>query len=140
MNDPEDDVGLWLAKAYNDLRGAQRMIDIAPPILDLACYHCQQTAEKALKGFLVFKHAGFDRTHNLNYLLHLCATYDESFNNLMDDAELLTPYAVEVRYPGDAFAPPLEEAKKALEAVLKVWGFVLARLPTEYHPIPESPS
>ena len=43
----------WLTKAANDLRSARILgsTDAAP--LDTAIYHFQQTAEKAVKAFLV---------------------------------------------------------------------------------------
>ncbi len=41
----------WLTKANNDLRSAQRLIEIEPMILDTACFHCQQAVEKSLKAF-----------------------------------------------------------------------------------------
>ncbi|MBM4423955.1 MAG: HEPN domain-containing protein [Chloroflexi bacterium] len=134
MSAPEDDTRLWLIKAASDLMAAQRLIDIEPLILDAACFHCQQAAEKSLKAFLVHKSVRFDKTHNLAYLLGLCAPHDQQFNSLVELGDLLTPYAVEVRYPGDALAPPLEEAQEALKAANTIWDFVLARIPSEHHP------
>lgn len=40
----------WLAKAFNDLRASEVLIAASPPLLDEAVFHCQQAAEKALKG------------------------------------------------------------------------------------------
>lgn len=43
----------WLAKAERDYEAARRMIDEPrEPLLDAGVYHCQQAAEKALKGWL----------------------------------------------------------------------------------------
>ncbi|MFI5139251.1 MAG: HEPN domain-containing protein [Sphingobacteriales bacterium] len=36
----------WLNKAEHDLITAQRLLEIEPIILDNACFHCQQAAEK----------------------------------------------------------------------------------------------
>ena len=41
-----------MEKARRDLASAIRLLDGEPPYLDTAVYHCQQAAEKALKGFL----------------------------------------------------------------------------------------
>ena len=46
-------VGHWLRKARHDLRSAHRLYTDAPPLLGTAAYHCQQAAEKALKGWLM---------------------------------------------------------------------------------------
>lgn len=43
---------LWLGKAQRDLAAAVRLMAGDPPYADTAVYHCQQAAEKALKGFL----------------------------------------------------------------------------------------
>lgn len=43
----------WLAHASKDLRRARILISADPPDPDGALFHCQQAAEKALKGFLV---------------------------------------------------------------------------------------
>ena len=40
----------WLQKARRDLMAAQKLGLELP---DIAIYHCQQGAEKALKGFLI---------------------------------------------------------------------------------------
>lgn len=43
-------VKFWLRKAQRDLAVAQKLAADFP---DIAIYHCQQGAEKALKGFLI---------------------------------------------------------------------------------------
>jgi len=53
MDDAKRDlVHAWLIKALNDLRTARAVGNLAEGPLDTAIYHCQQAAEKALKGFL----------------------------------------------------------------------------------------
>ncbi len=133
MSAPRFSVPAWLEKARGDLAAARVLIDHRPAILDAACFHCQQSGEKALKAFLVFKNSEFEKSHNLVYLLDLCMVHDPEFDNLWPEAKLLTPYAVELRYPGDALSPPLAEAQLALDAATAIWNFVLSKLPTEYH-------
>ena len=41
----------WLKKALHDLAAARSLAEPDRPILDVAIYHCQQAAEKALKGY-----------------------------------------------------------------------------------------
>ena len=43
----------WFEKARKDLRCAQIDLAADPPAPEDALYHCQQAAEKALKGLLV---------------------------------------------------------------------------------------
>jgi HEPN domain-containing protein len=42
----------WFAKAFHDIRAAEALATASPPLSDEAVFHCQQAAEKALKGFL----------------------------------------------------------------------------------------
>jgi HEPN domain-containing protein len=44
----------WLLKAYSDLHTAGQIRGLPAGHLDAAIYHCQQAAEKTLKGFLVY--------------------------------------------------------------------------------------
>jgi HEPN domain-containing protein len=41
----------WLARADEDLRAVRPCLDAPPPVLGVAAYHCQQAAEKLIKGF-----------------------------------------------------------------------------------------
>ncbi len=43
----------WLLKAHSDLHTAQQIGSLPDGHLDAGIYHCQQAAEKSLKGFLV---------------------------------------------------------------------------------------
>ena len=61
MSPNPDEVREWLQNAKDDLFSAQILIEHAPPVLDTACFHCQQAVEKLLKAFLVWKavYSGF---------------------------------------------------------------------------------
>ena len=45
----------WLSRAASDLRAAEHEFPAVPPLLDDIVFHCQQAAEKALKGFLTWR-------------------------------------------------------------------------------------
>lgn len=129
-----DEIKAWLNKAHGDLLAAQILTEHSTLALGPAAFHCQQTAEKVLKAFLIFKTMSFDRVHNLVYLLDLCETVDPGFAALREAAERLTPYAVEVRYPGDMPEISIEEASQALVAAQAVWDYVRELLPGEFYP------
>ena len=61
-------------------------------------------------------------------LLELCATRDSSFKDELGDADTLTDYAVEIRYPDVTLAPGIEDAEAALEIVRKVKEVVLNKI------------
>lgn len=62
-----DEIRAWLNKASSDLLAAQILIKHSTLALGPAAFHCQQTAEKVLTAFLIFKAVPFDRVHNLVY-------------------------------------------------------------------------
>ncbi|MBS1253404.1 MAG: hypothetical protein MAG451_02453 [Anaerolineales bacterium] len=39
----------WLTKAFHDLESAEWLLARSDPLREAAAFHCQQTAEKALK-------------------------------------------------------------------------------------------
>ena len=126
---PMDEVREWLTKAEKDLLSARILLEHEPPVLETACFHCQQTVEKALKAFLVRKAVPFEKVHSLTYLLDLCEMQEPGFASLRDKAENLAPYAVEVRYPGEPMEISPEEAQEALATAETVWNFILNLIP-----------
>ena len=61
-------------------------------------------------------------------LLNLCEAIDDSFKEALSEADLLTDYAVEIRYPDEWYEPTIEEASQAFDITLKVKDFVLKKL------------
>jgi len=61
----------WMVKAWRDLETARRAADGTPPFYDVAVYHCQQAAEKAVKAFLVHRRKPYERTHDIEVLTDL---------------------------------------------------------------------
>jgi HEPN domain-containing protein len=118
----------WIAKARRDMEAAKRMIDCADPLLDTGAYHCQQAAEKALKGWLTFHGTGVIKTHDLVHLIRECARMDSGFLELIEMADFLSPFAVDFRYPGDLFEPPKEEADAAMHFAEKIVVFVEGKI------------
>jgi len=90
----------WLTYAKSDLITAKNMFEnVYPRETEIACFHCQQCAEKALKAYYIFNDAEPPRTHDLVALCHLCMIMDNSFAFLLDNCSALNPYGVAVRYP-----------------------------------------
>ncbi|SPF52644.1 hypothetical protein SBF1_5970006 [Candidatus Desulfosporosinus infrequens] len=46
-------VNEWLDFANKDISSAKYLLDMRPVPLEIICYHCEQAAEKALKGYLI---------------------------------------------------------------------------------------
>jgi HEPN domain-containing protein len=124
----------WLAKAQSDLRAAEHEFRAAPPLLDDIVFHCQQAAEKAMKGFLTWHGCPFRKTHSLEELGEQCLLVDSTLRDLVDRAVPLTEYAWKFRYPGEPEGPAPMEAEEAFGVARDVFAAVLARLPVEARP------
>jgi len=97
-----------------------------PIPIEIICYHCQQSAEKYLKGFLALKGEEIKRTHDLVLLSKECQKHDEDFETIEEDGLMLTDYGVNVRYP---FPMDINESdmKIAVKSAHKIKDFVLAK-------------
>lgn len=121
----------WLIKARRDLLSAGQLAEGGVPLLDTAAYHCQQAAEKAIKGYLVYHDVRFEKTHDLDVLLSQAAEIDPAFSGCRDAGRVLTPLAVEFRYPGEFIEPEPEEYGEAFAAARRIYDFVVNHLPVE---------
>ena len=120
----------WLEKARRDLNTAVKELKAAEPFTDIVCFHAQQAAEKYLKAYLTWQESDFPRTHALEDLVLLAAQKEPEFLSLKDEVALLTPYAIETRYP-EFEEPLLEDAQEAVRITKAVQRFILQRLPEE---------
>lgn len=131
----------WLVKADHDLKTAQIISSAKQPLLDTAIYHCQQAAEKAIKGFLTFYDIRFEKTHDIVALLNLASQKGkDKISHYLDMGSHLTPYASEFRYPGDEAMPEKEEFNDALKYAKEIYEMILSLLPPETHPQKNKPT
>ncbi len=117
----------WIVKADDDYRSAEALLYVVDvPIVDTACFHSQQCAEKYVKAYLEEHEVDFPRNHNLMQLLDLCIQLDESFETIRRPLQSLEHYAVTVRYPG--LRVPLDLGNEAYETASGVRKFVRKKL------------
>jgi len=119
---------LWVNKARSDLLNADNNLVAQQVPYDTVCFHCQQAAEKLLKGFLVAHSCEYPITHNLLAVLEKVLECDSSAESLREILALLNPYSVEVRYPGDAWMPTQEDATEARQAAQEVFEWMQSKL------------
>jgi HEPN domain-containing protein len=124
----------WMTKAANDLLNADNNLNAETIPLDTVCFHCQQAAEKLLKAFLVGKGRTYPITHDLLAILENILPTNSEAERLRDDLALLTPYAVEVRYPDDFYMPSLLDAREAREAADRVKQWLETAAPEIFSP------
>jgi len=91
----------WFHFADTDLALAEHACLMHPRPLEIICYHCQQAAEKYLKGYLVHKGIRPPKTHELDLLCNMCLEFDSRFDEIFDKCEMLSDYGVQPRYPNE---------------------------------------
>jgi HEPN domain-containing protein len=135
-NAPASEAKAWMVKAWRDLETARRAATGEPPFYDIAVYHCQQAAEKAVKAFLAHHGKPYEQTHDIEVLVDLACEIDSTFSTLTDAGDALTPYATRFRYPNATFAvePQPAEYDEALQNARSVYEFVLNLLPAVARP------
>jgi len=126
---PSQELALaYFHKAENDLLAVRAILAVELVPYDAACFHCQQLAEKYLKGFLAWHSAQFERTHDLERLVVQCSEINAVLACLLDSAGWLTQYAVRIRYPDFPEDPTPAESLQALDAALMIRREVRASL------------
>src|ERR1700740_224935 len=80
----------WLAIAREDVRVARACLSLDPPARGMAAYHCQQAAEKLVKGLLVAASTPFRKTHDMDELADLAASSYPEWRDLLDGVRTLT--------------------------------------------------
>jgi HEPN domain-containing protein len=128
----------WLTKARRDVLSAKRLVRGREPYFDTAIYHCQQAAEKAIKGWLVYYDLSFEKTHDLRLLVTLAAEAEPKFADWFDVAEQVSPYATAYRYPGEVLEPDESEYQQAFKSASGLYNFVCTLLPPELSVAPST--
>lgn len=115
-----------------DLKSAEYLLSMHPVPVEVICYHCQQAAEKYLKGYLVLNGMNPPKIHDLDELCKHCLELSNIFNNIADQCSDLTAYGVQPRYPME---PMLEEQdmQQALNSAKTVRDLILKIAPEMAH-------
>ena len=121
----------WLRRADADFALADHLLGQGESFLNAAAFNSQQAAEKYLKAFLVWHQVAFPKTHDLEEILDLVETVDANLAGSLRDVIVLTPYGVELRYPGDRPDVTPDLAREAVELARKVRDGVLKVLPVK---------
>ena len=91
---------VWLEEAKTDLAAAENLAQAQ--FYSVACFHCHQAAEKALKAALIKKNGVYPKSHSLKQL-----SIDSGFfTQLKDEITLLDGDYTLSRYPDFYGKPP----------------------------------
>lgn len=118
----------WLYKAEHDIQSAEYLQNADTPLYDVAIYHTQQCAEKALKAFLAYHLKEIEKIHNLIMLNQLCSDIDNDFDELEEDVIFLNPYATLYRYPEGELLPSKKSLSQAIDKAKNIFRFVANKM------------
>jgi HEPN domain-containing protein len=115
-----DKANEWLKRAKSNMARAKAG-RTSPDILheDL-CFDAQQAVEKAFKSVCIIHEIVFPKTHDIAYLIELLEKGSVEVPENLQNARILTGYAVETRYPGDYEPVNEEDLRKAIEIAKEV--------------------
>jgi HEPN domain-containing protein len=129
--DRDKELKQWFSLADDDLKSAEYLATMRyPRPEEIICFHCQQSAEKYLKGFLFQNNVEFPKTHDLVKLLELCEDVDARFSTILPKCNTLNRYSVVPRYPDELEIIP-EDTANALQYAKDIRDSVVASV---HHP------
>lgn len=115
-----DDIRAWVEKAEEDWLCVRNEMAAAETPWSVVSFHAQQAAEKTLKSLLV-AHGQFPpRIHDLARRLDLCLAFEAALEELREDCERLSQYAVDVRYPDIGTKIEEDIGRKAVGAAERI--------------------
>lgn len=117
----------WCDFAKDDLITAKYLLGLHPLKLEIICYHCQQSAEKILKGFLIDKNTDPPKTHDLRLLRRMCGKIADGFDEIEESCIRLTAYGVQPRYPMEIDLTE-SDMRQAIEDADHIMSFIALRL------------
>jgi HEPN domain-containing protein len=93
------DVIEWFAIADEDFDSAKILNEAVCKHKEIICYHCAQSIEKYLKGYLTYNDIVPKKTHSIIFLNENCIELDHAFEQIRNECGILNKFANEIRYP-----------------------------------------
>ncbi|MFP3041050.1 HEPN domain-containing protein [Treponema primitia] len=122
----------WFRFAKMDLNSANYLLNMRPIPIEVICFHCQQSAEKCLKGFLVINKIRPPKNHDLIELCQLCEPFVTDIKAILVQCNTLNRYGVQPRYPRELLLTEkdLSSAIKYAKDVLDYFRLIFPTSPT----------
>jgi len=128
-----EDALRWLEQAEHNLKVAEH--NFKASFYSDACFMAEQTAQAALKAFIVYHKKRLIWEHSIQELARISAQYDENFEEFIEYGKILDRYYIPTRYP-DALARPAvpyktyteKDAREALNFARKMVGKVSEKI------------
>jgi HEPN domain-containing protein len=120
-------VAEWIRKADLDFSTSVRL-SAEPEFRDIVVFHAQQAVEKYLKALLTRHQTEFPKTHVIRRLLLLLQPVEPRLADALEDANWLSPFGVDIRYPADFPETLPGDEARALEVAGRVKNAVMTVL------------
>lgn len=128
MKNRKEGAKRWLLQALQDLDDAK--FNLSGKKNNIACFLAQQSAEKVLKAFLIFKGAEEVWGHSVGELCKDAQNFDGELGKIQDISRSLDKYYIPTRYPnalpGGIPSEVFDEgdAQKAISMADKIINFI----------------
>ena len=119
----------WLVHAKSDLKLARLGKESKDVLPQQICFHTQQAVEKAFKAVFLLYKIDFPLTHDIEELIDISGQAGISLPSEFLEAGILTPYAVETRYPGYWDEITKDDVNEAITLAEKVIVWAEGNLP-----------
>lgn len=129
MPTPKNDIIIWLQYARNDIGTAEREMQAhRNPRLrpyEIILHHCHQSAEKALKAFLLERTGKYPFRHDLGSLLLECENVEDKFiNQRIENHCLWLNTFWNVKYPDFTLSLDSILAARGINSAKRIYDFV----------------
>jgi HEPN domain-containing protein len=126
-----DKANNWLQRAKSNMARAKAGRVLPDILYEDLCYDAQQVVEKALKSVCIIHEIVFPKTHDIAYLIELLEKGNVEVPGELQNAKILTGYAVETRYPGDYEPVNEDDYLNAMQLAEKVLKWVEKKMEKE---------
>lgn len=118
---------IWMEYASNDLLVAKELEFEKHFVYRAILTHSQQSVEKYLKAYLLYKKKEIIKTHDLLILNKLCTMLNENFREFEEEVNWLSINYIQSRYPDNFEDIDKEDAVKALNVASRFEQFILSK-------------
>lgn len=105
----------WFGKGRIDIEEAEFLLKHGRA-LEVISFHIQQSIEKYLKGYLIYKGWELEKTHDLRELLSEVIKKDKTFERFIPPVRKISRYYIESRYP---FSYKVDYTREEMEESLQ---------------------
>jgi HEPN domain-containing protein len=123
---PRGSPAAWITHAQGDLTYARLGQEHSELLNELACFHAQQAAEKALKAVLLQSGTDVPFVHDLEFLVRAVRLHGLMVPPELDRAKALTLYAAVFRYPDHVGEVNDDDVREAIEIAEVVLGWAVS--------------